>query len=71
MLRKAVMALSSDSSGCSSPGGPDRYTTRTDVEGIAVTCSTRAVIQPNRAVTAGGKRLLSLSEGWLLDRGFM
>jgi hypothetical protein len=36
-----------------------------------VTVSTRAVIQPNKAAVAGGNRLLSLSEGWLVDRGFM
>jgi hypothetical protein len=34
------------------------------------TCPTRATIQPNDT-TAGNKRLLSLSVGWLLDRGFM
>ena len=34
------------------------------------TYPTRATIQPNGRA-AGNKRLLSLSAGWLLDRGFM
>jgi hypothetical protein len=38
---------------------------------IAVTCASRATEQPGRIVTAGGKRLLWHSVGWLLDRGFM
>jgi hypothetical protein len=37
---------------------------------LTETCATRVMIQPGRAVTTG-KRLLSLSVGWLLDRGFM
>jgi hypothetical protein len=39
--------------------------------GVAVTSTTRVAIQPSRAVTAGGKCLLWVSEGWLVGRGFM
>jgi hypothetical protein len=35
------------------------------------TCTTRARIQPIEAVAAGTMCLLWLSEGWLVDRGFM
>jgi hypothetical protein len=38
---------------------------------MADTCTTRAAVQPNRVVMAGGKRLLWLSVGWLSDRGLM
>jgi hypothetical protein len=38
---------------------------------ITETCATQVVIQPGKVTTAGSKRRLWLSLGWLLDRGFM
>jgi hypothetical protein len=38
---------------------------------ITEACATRVVIQPGKVTTAGEKRRLWHSVGWLLDRGFM
>ena len=67
--RKAAIGASCCSSGCPSSGGLAAWLSASAREPQRAHANPSDE-QPN-GHTAGNKRLLSLSVGWLLDRGFM